>query len=1106
MSLSGTCNWKHRPCHFTWKLNTGNRVNYDKIIRNIDSDLVITGNLATAGNLLFRSYLEVSNRNYHYDVSKALEFLDRADYYVTNQAPPDFRNGFKSVVLLNRMWIEHKNLNNKEVNSLLAKLNELDLTERDLCVINTLKATCLTRLGPPEFDNALKLFESALEHFPESSDFLFGAMLITGRKVRYNRKLGDDYHQLDYVGKSLMDKERSYCEKLIRVNDEYRLGRSFLGQNFNRRGINYHDSACFQLEKAYQEAPTVRAVFNNLIRYYRYHNELEKAIRALKDNIEKWPYDDVAESHFQLALCYIRQIDQASNKRELTQAALYHLDKCLNLDEMHLFSLTKKLDLLTKRGQLQDIEKARRLYQDRLQQSDILSPQDRFHLFYCYAKFLDCTKSSSMIEMWERVMDISTEMQYQDESSGEWKVADRIKVDRDRAYKKLITYYECTRRVEHKYLKLGNLYLQMFEFAKAEKALIRLDPRSNIEIPMNLAEIHFKWGCKLEVQSHLRQCQPHEAAVMFRRARENVLTASKMSDFDESRGRKLLADIALWTAHNRLTSESLETPRLQPTPPDSVNEPCIDAYREASRCGSLVASVELLRLIEKGHLKTISRSMYIRILAEIYMCCSRDASGSLHTEYKPLSFQGGLTSRDKDSDQMGMDCDTIKQDITDLLSQDEFYSDARKQYFDMERQILQEDPGSTSVKLMLSEAGGNAVKDCVLKAAVDCCEKARPLLDHIVVKFQMEELKFSEEKKKQYFPLKRETDRTKLEKEMKKPLKALFEVDLKTHYSKLYNYILQIQPGINPEYECLLSLCEVVGQSKHAGRTPEKLRSLVEDPVKMARQSMDKVEEICNFFRDTMEDVSQLDNKVKELVSDLRSGSHDQAAQLLGILTENHDYVCRIRSTWTILEMMALVQRSRNQDGPIGDPDGRVIRLVEGSWELCKKLRRSHLAVEAALLETADPSSNEVLDKCRDTCKETDGALKSVLETKKRNRQHGKVVEFPFKDLHPQGSDLGWEGKVSRQLKIDIKRMGITPDDNLIKSVLKLQPCTNEENYKFLAMQRFAQTDDGVEALKGTVSIQTDIPDTREYRVVDIVRWCTDKADEIAGEIYELTL
>ncbi|XP_071798948.1 uncharacterized protein [Asterias amurensis] len=1051
MSLSGTCNWKHRPCHFTWKLNTGNRVNYDKIIRNIDSDLVITGNLATAGNLLFRSYLEVSNRNYHYDVSKALEFLDRADYYVTNQAPPDFRNGFKSVVLLNRMWIEHKNLNNKEVNSLLAKLNELDLTERDLCVINTLKATCLTRLGPPEFDNALKLFESALEHFPESSDFLFGAMLITGRKVRYNRKLGDDYHQLDYVGKSLMDKERSYCEKLIRVNDEYRLGRSFLGQNFNRRGINYHDSACFQLEKAYQEAPTVRAVFNNLIRYYRYHNELEKAIRALKDNIEKWPYDDVAESHFQLALCYIRQIDQASNKRELTQAALYHLDKCLNLDEMHLFSLTKKLDLLTKRGQLQDIEKARRLYQDRLQQSDILSPQDRFHLFYCYAKFLDCTKSSSMIEMWERVMDISTEMQYQDESSGEWKVADRIKVDRDRAYKKLITYYECTRRVEHKYLKLGNLYLQMFEFAKAEKALIRLDPRSNIEIPMNLAEIHFKWGCKLEVQSHLRQCQPHEAAVMFRRARENVLTASKMSDFDESRGRKLLADIALWTAHNRLTSESLETPRLQPTPPDSVNEPCIDAYREASRCGSLVASVELLRLIEKGHLKTISRSMYIRILAEIYMCCSRDASGSLHTEYKPLSFQGGLTSRDKDSDQMGMDCDTIKQDITDLLSQDEFYSDARKQYFDMERQILQEDPGSTSVKLMLSEAGGNAVKDCVLKAAVDCCEKARPLLDHIVVKFQ-------------------------------------------------------IQPGINPEYECLLSLCEVVGQSKHAGRTPEKLRSLVEDPVKMARQSMDKVEEICNFFRDTMEDVSQLDNKVKELVSDLRSGSHDQAAQLLGILTENHDYVCRIRSTWTILEMMALVQRSRNQDGPIGDPDGRVIRLVEGSWELCKKLRRSHLAVEAALLETADPSSNEVLDKCRDTCKETDGALKSVLETKKRNRQHGKVVEFPFKDLHPQGSDLGWEGKVSRQLKIDIKRMGITPDDNLIKSVLKLQPCTNEENYKFLAMQRFAQTDDGVEALKGTVSIQTDIPDTREYRVVDIVRWCTDKADEIAGEIYELTL
>ena len=64
----------------------------------------------------------------------------------------------------------------------------------------------------------------------------------------------------------------------------------------------------------------------------------------------------------------------------------------------------------------------------------------------------------------------------------------------------------------------------------------------------------------------------------------------------------------------------------------------------------------------------------------------------------------------------------------------------------------------------------------------------------------MEELKFSEEKKKQYFPLKRETDRTKLEKEMKKPLKALFEVDLKTHYPKLYNYILQVNSRRNFKY------------------------------------------------------------------------------------------------------------------------------------------------------------------------------------------------------------------------------------------------------------------------------------------------------------------
>ncbi len=61
----------------------------------------------------------------------------------------------------------------------------------------------------------------------------------------------------------------------------------------------------------------------------------------------------------------------------------------------------------------------------------------------------------------------------------------------------------------------------------------------------------------------------------------------------------------------------------------------------------------------------------------------------------------------------------------------------------------------------------------------------------------MEELKFSQERKKQYFPLKREKDRTELEKEVKKALKSTFEVDLKTHYPKLYNYILQVNSRKN---------------------------------------------------------------------------------------------------------------------------------------------------------------------------------------------------------------------------------------------------------------------------------------------------------------------
>ncbi len=276
----------------------------------------------------------------------------------------------------------------------------------------------------------------------------------------------------------------------------------------------------------------------------------------------------------------------------------------------------------------------------------------------------------------------------------------------------------------------------MLDFAKAEEALGRLDPKSNVEISMYLAEIRFKWGCEVQVRSHLGQCQPDEAAWRFRMARENVVAASKIRNFDETQGRKLLADIALWTAHNRL---AFETPKSRSAAPDLVKEPCIGAYREAISCGSLVASSELLRLIQKGHIKTISRSMYIRILAEIDMCCSKDASGYPHTEYRPLTFEGGLTSRDTDSDQMGMNCDSIKQEITDILSQDEFYSDARKEYFDMERKILQEDPRSTSITSMLSEQEGNSHEwsEGVMKAAVDCCEKARPLLDHIVVKFQV---------------------------------------------------------------------------------------------------------------------------------------------------------------------------------------------------------------------------------------------------------------------------------------------------------------------------------------------------------------------------------
>ena len=83
------------------------------------------------------------------------------------------------------------------------------------------------------------------------------------------------------------------------------------------------------------------------------------------------------------------------------------------------------------------------------------------------------------------------------------------------------------------------------------------------------------------------------------------------------------------------------------------------------------------------------------------MCCSR--SDCLHLESKPLSFQKGPNSRDTDSNLLNMDCEMIKNGIGDILNQEEFYMDAWKEHFNMEKKILQEEFKNKSFQLMLAE-------------------------------------------------------------------------------------------------------------------------------------------------------------------------------------------------------------------------------------------------------------------------------------------------------------------------------------------------------------------------------------------------------------------
>ena len=83
------------------------------------------------------------------------------------------------------------------------------------------------------------------------------------------------------------------------------------------------------------------------------------------------------------------------------------------------------------------------------------------------------------------------------------------------------------------------------------------------------------------------------------------------------------------------------------------------------------------------------------------------------------------------------------------------------------------------------------------------------------------------------------------------------------------------------------------------------------NPVKLARQSIDKVEEICNVFFDTMKEAKALGMRVKDLVSAIRQGGGEEvekADELFGILMKNEDFVIRMDNTCEFLEV-SLKQR-----------------------------------------------------------------------------------------------------------------------------------------------------------------------------------------------------
>ncbi|XP_071799039.1 uncharacterized protein [Asterias amurensis] len=838
--------WKTQLCHFTWNLEKEKRVyKYEKkILGKIKNNLKETPFLKIE-NLLFKSCLQ----EWFEDQSvNALASLDEAKREIELPRNKDVYKGYKSVELLNRMWIEHNSLPGSELfRKLHEELKAIQLEEDDLRVVGAVKATALMRLGPVMFDTNIALFKAAHQAFPSNPNFLFGVAHVTGQEVRFMIPYPAPSHDsLDQSLKDMMDEEKVYWDELDALKPDHQghhYAKSMLGMNlYWRDGSDDIKKAIGLLQEAYDKAPKLQEVRRNFIRMLRKTDHLDRC-----ESILQTAEQDRTENHHQLALCYKDKAKkEKEDKKKLkkkadkdrrkghqkkaddwTIKALDELNKCLELDSSHFFAWEQKAVQLKYVQHLKNFQRPEECYSEIIKlANEFFMPTKKMRLYTAFAAYLGQKKSaskySSRFDYWRVVMDLSTDVSFEKQNgiSGKWETTKQAASYKKKAYKELKDHYKEDR------LNLGILLFQNFEFDQAIGMLATVVDQTNAEVPNYVAKSYLKKGQEKTVGN---QAKPAEAAENFTRARENVEFARK-SGLEPQKVREMVADTALAIAHNELQANANDVIQLE--------DRCVTSYREAVRCGSLVAVLELMKLVEKGLIKITSISRFIQMLAEIEVCCSQSQSDALHDESKPMTFEGGLRSKETDTEPCMLRNRTkIKADIKGILSKVPFFI------------TIEGEDG-----LLLDGREEGPLEDVsreIKEMALLCCRETRPLLDHIMDKFLKDELGMATVKNN-YFPLIRDQNltREKTEKSLLEKLK-ICKVDMRKHYPKLYAYLLKLQPSISAENRFLLTFWKIVNDTKHSS---EDVLNIEPNPVKLARQSIDKVEEICQFFFHTMDE------------------------------------------------------------------------------------------------------------------------------------------------------------------------------------------------------------------------------------------------------------